>query len=229
MTHAGRQRVCGIVTNERPNVVRTERDALRAILVGPRARTAKHYLTSERTCSAASHGSQPSTPREAKSSTANSPRSPRTTGRESWTSGPKPRPESDRHLPLHQSISRRPSVRTPRLPREEPASPPARTSARRQRRTCIARTAGQGRADSGVVDRHPATNTLVANAGSLGPLARARPSRWCRPSVSTAGRTRSSLVSCLQEQLDRGPASMRFGRDHAQRVIQRARVRRVDH
>ena len=32
MTRAGRQRVCGIVTNERPNVVWTEYDALRAIL-----------------------------------------------------------------------------------------------------------------------------------------------------------------------------------------------------
>jgi hypothetical protein len=105
VTRASRQRVCGIVTNERPNVVRTEYDALRAMLHnsaihGPATQNRqavpdfRAHLLCRITWIAAL------TPREAKSSTANSPRSPGTTGRESWTYGPKPRPESDRRLPV---------------------------------------------------------------------------------------------------------------------------------
>ena len=66
VTRAGRQRVCGIVTNERPNVVRTEYDALRAILHnsaihGPATQNRQAVPDFRAHLLCRIHGSQPST------------------------------------------------------------------------------------------------------------------------------------------------------------------------
>jgi hypothetical protein len=87
MTRAGRQRVCGIVTNDHLNVARAEYDALKAILHnsaihGPQRRTATPLPTFAPTFSDASHGSGLSIPQEARSSDDSSPRSPGTNSSE---------------------------------------------------------------------------------------------------------------------------------------------------